>query len=201
MLAGLLHTNGIQMGRHFRRPLPENPKGFFEEEAFRRVNDRVLRRSGYTVETWHPAFYGISPTDADFLSARRLIERFNGAAESWGWKDPRTCLTLPLWFDALRALDLERSVRILVIKRNIRSVARSLFTRGNTSSLKHGAALCKMYKQALDRSLVQWNKPSILHIRYERILQGSDIQRLERFCGRQLDCSFVEASLNRSATR
>jgi hypothetical protein len=199
MLAGLLHQNGISMGTHFRPPLPENPKGFFEEEAFRVENERILLKSGYTVEKWHPLFRGISLTNDDLARARALIVRFDGLTDSWGWKDPRTCLTLPMWLTALQHLGLEGSARVIVIRRSVRSVARSLRKRGNVKSLDHGAAICRLYNRELNRALGGWVKRSVLCVCYERLVQRLDIDRLESFCGRRLDASFVDSTLNRSA--
>lgn len=199
MLAGLLHQNGILMGTHFRPPLPENPKGFFEEEAFRRENDRVLLKSDYTVEKWDRLFRGLSLTDDDLARARAVIVRFDRLADPWGWKDPRTCLTLPMWLTALKGLGLEGSVRVLVIRRSVRSVAQSLRKRGNVKSLDHGAAICKMYNRELNRALCGWVKQSVLRVQYERLVQRLDLDRLESFCDRRLDPSFIDSTLNHSA--
>ena len=200
MLAGLLHQNGISMGTQFRQPLPENPRGFFEEEAFRRENDRVLLKSGYTVGQWDPVFQGMPVTDDDLRRARALVVRFNRLADSWGWKDPRTCLTLPIWLRAIQDLGLSGSTRIIAITRNIRSVARSLRKRGNVESLDRGAAVCRMYNRELNRALSDPGiTRSVLNVQYERLVKRLDIDRLESFCDRRLDTSFIDPSLNHSA--
>jgi hypothetical protein len=199
MLAGLLHRNGISMGRQFRRALPENPRGFFEEEAFRRANDRALRSSGYVVEEWNPSFTGVMPTVEDEELAKTLLSEFGVVSDSWGWKDPRTCLTLKMWLGALDALALMKSTRIIVIRRDMWSVARSLRSRGNVKSLGHGAAIWRMYNHHLERSLLEHAVcPPVLNVRYERLIQQLDVDRLESFCDRKLDTSFIDSSLNRS---
>jgi O-antigen biosynthesis protein len=198
MLAGVLHHSGISMGRQFREPLPENPKGFFEEEAFRRENDRVLRQSGYTIKQWKESFQGLSITNADLTRASAVVARFNRLPEPWGWKDPRTCLTLRLWLMALQGLGLAGSTRIIVVTRDIRAVARSLLARGNVASPAHGAALWMMYNRELNKALRFRTAPPVLRVEYERLIQRIDLALLESFCARSLDTSFIDASLNRS---
>jgi hypothetical protein len=199
MLAELLHGNGISMGSKFRDALPENPRGFFEEEAFRQLNEQVLRRACYFVEEWSAVYNALLPTIEEVNAAMSLIARFDKRLNAWGWKDPRTCLTLRLWLSALESLDLIGTSKIIVIKRDMWSVARSLCARGNVGSLDYGAELWKMYNREIDDSISTCtSRPSVLELRYERILQGLDIEALERFCGRRLDISSVDPSLNRS---
>ena len=179
MLAGLLHNSGISMGTQFRMPLPENPKGFFEEESFRLENDRVLRQSGYTVERWEASFRGISVTAADCARARAVLARLNQSPNKWGWKDPRTCLTLRLWLTALKDLGLLESTKVIVITRDVQAVARSLCNRGNVECLNQGAALCKMYNRELTEALSGKSMtPPVCYVQYERLIQGLDVDRL-----------------------
>jgi hypothetical protein len=199
MLAGLLHGNGVSMGSTFRDALPENPNGFFEEEAFRQLNEQVLHRAFYFVEKWSVVYNALPPTVEEANAAMSLITRFDKRSNTWGWKDPRTCLTLTMWLSALEALELMSATRVIVIRRDMWAVARSLCARGNVQSLDHGAELWKMYNRQLDDCISTCtSRPLVLQVQYERILQGLDIEALELFCGRRLDSSFVDPSLNRS---
>ena len=101
-IAGLLHTNGISMGddEHFLpRPSPENPKGFFEDVRFREINDEVLAYHDYFVADWgvpsDEAPYSYAAPDAILNRATDLVLKRHEEGPSWGWKDPRTCLTFP----------------------------------------------------------------------------------------------------------
>ena len=45
VVAGILHFNKIIMGTYdtfWPRPLPQNPKGFYENYDFRKINDTIL---------------------------------------------------------------------------------------------------------------------------------------------------------------
>ena len=56
-VAGVLHLNKIIMGTHqnfWPRPLTQNPKGFYENYDFRKINDKLLNKAGYDVKTYEP---------------------------------------------------------------------------------------------------------------------------------------------------
>ena len=53
VVAGILHFNKITMGTYetfWPRPLPQNPKGFYENYDFRKINDTLLQKSGYNIK-------------------------------------------------------------------------------------------------------------------------------------------------------
>ena len=54
-VAGILHLNGIAMGseKTFKpKPMPQNPRGFYENYDFRKLNDRILKLAGYRVKSF-----------------------------------------------------------------------------------------------------------------------------------------------------
>lgn len=102
LLARLLNFIGVDLGPsdRFDPPSPWNPTGYWEHTELRDINDDLLARLG---GDWRrtPAL-PISAQDGDDLDdlrsrAAEIIERDFGAADTWGFKDPRTCLTLPFW--------------------------------------------------------------------------------------------------------
>jgi hypothetical protein len=108
------------------KPLPENPGGFWEHQQLTDVNDEILARLGgnWDEPPVHAAGWEMSPDLADLrLRARGVIEQDFGAAEVWGWKDPRTCLTLPFW------QHLVPRIRYVMCVRNPIDVAHSLSRR------------------------------------------------------------------------
>jgi hypothetical protein len=78
----------------------DNARGYWEPRWMMELNEELLERLGTT--WWHP-FPGApgwerSP-DLDEIKERAqalLAEKF-GSARLWGWKEPRTTLTLPFW--------------------------------------------------------------------------------------------------------
>lgn len=154
-LAGALHTGGISMGpeRHFLpKPLPENPQGFFEDYRFRRVNDLICRHNGYEVTSWEP------PPDMEcdgvFLRFRRVLLVLGNEIRfsSWGWKDPRTCLTLGSWISTLRLIRRLAAVHAVFVFREPMAVADSLRRREGLA-LRQGLDLWYRYNRRALRSV------------------------------------------------
>jgi GT2 family glycosyltransferase len=77
-----------------------NEKGFYEHYAMMRLNTALLRRFG---GTWRdppvlPAGWESDPEIDDLREQAAAIIANEFAGEPlWGFKDPRTCLTLPFW--------------------------------------------------------------------------------------------------------
>lgn len=121
MVAALLQSLGVNMGENLLEDCPDNPRGHFEDMDFLNMNKRILRENG---GSW------LSPPDElripyhlrkqiDGLMARKT----NG--KPWGWKDPRTCLTLEAYRSYLKEPDY------IVCYRNPLSIARSLKERND----------------------------------------------------------------------
>src|SRR5215212_8323769 len=99
MVSRLLHDSGLDLGApdDLIPASPDNPDGHWEHIAIVQLNDEILNSFGGGWDCPPPA-------DADY---RRLadVPRFRDRAEAvvaqfrnrepWGWKDPRTSLTLP----------------------------------------------------------------------------------------------------------
>jgi hypothetical protein len=99
----LLHLLGVKIGPEEDLLVPwegDNPRGYWEPRWMVELNDEILDKLG-TV-WWRPLpdrpGWERSP-DFDELRerARRLLKESFGSAGLWGWKDPRTTLTLPFW--------------------------------------------------------------------------------------------------------
>ena len=97
LVAHLLHQMGVSMGEEFLEADEYNPTGYWEDTEFLAVNKAILAAAG---GDWcHP------PSVEDVESVRHdlesemvdLIKCRAEANERWGWKDPRACLTAPLW--------------------------------------------------------------------------------------------------------
>lgn len=134
-MAGLLHKNGVAMGREkdfYPPPIKENPKGFYENVRFRRINDAILKEYGYRVKSFLPQVPDVHP-QGTALSERveNLILEYDREFPIWGWKDPRTSLTAPVWFSALKRLGLIDSTRVILMEREHCKVAESMRRRGN----------------------------------------------------------------------
>jgi hypothetical protein len=148
----------------FVSPRRWNPQGNWEHQRLIERNELVLELHG---GTW----FAPPRLPDGWASARRAQAMVPGLRaefaaiyppQGWVWKDPRACLTLPLW---MRAWD-SAPVAVMAFRHPL-AVARSLAAR-NGFSRRHGLALWEVYNaQAL------WNLrglPTAVH-RYERALE------------------------------
>jgi hypothetical protein len=147
----------------FTSPKRWNPQGNWEHQRLIERNELILELHG---GTWFapPRL----PDDwAGRRKARAMLPRLRSefaeiyTKEGWVWKDPRACLTLPVWMEAWGSTP----VAVMAFRHPL-AVAQSLAAR-NGFSLRHGLALWEIYNsQAL------WNLrevPTMVH-RYERAL-------------------------------
>jgi hypothetical protein len=90
-----------------------NPRGFWEQEATLELNDRILAALGGTF--WDPPSpapgWEHRPEVAPLREALRAYVDGSFTKGRWGFKDPRTVWTLPLWRDVVGPMDYILCVR------------------------------------------------------------------------------------------
>jgi hypothetical protein len=180
LTAGLLDALGVFMGREesLTEKRPDNPNGFWELSDVWRANDQIFATLG---GAWHEppvlaSGWECQPILGPILDrARALIAEEFGGKTLWGWKDPRTCLTLPFW---------ERLVsptHYVLCMRNPIDVWRSLEERDGFAFDK-AVGLWLAYVISALESTASKNR---LIIWYEDLLAEPDreIDRLSEFLG------------------
>jgi hypothetical protein len=147
LVSSMLHSMGIRMGDpvHLERRDPESqPHGYWEDQDFVSLNRQIIRQAG---GHWHqpPPRAKILRAGAGFGEAMgKLIETkekrwqwlrdtsMGGEEEQsligWGWKDPRSCLTMEAWWPYLAG----RDVRFVRVRREVGAIIDSLTRRGET---------------------------------------------------------------------
>lgn len=150
MVTRMLATCGMQVGpsHELLGPTSENPTGYWERRPMVLLDDAVLDRLGLAwdhVPALPEPGWEQDPRFDDLLhEAQRIVASFP-ADGPWGWKDPRTSITLPFWDRATR----QPSTAVLCA-RNPLDVAASLATRGGMSP-RHAFSLWHAYSErALD---------------------------------------------------
>jgi hypothetical protein len=120
----------------------ENAKGFYEHRPIMAVNKELLARLGGSwSEPPRPGQGWQRDAGLDDLRerARELLAADFAGAPLWGFKDPRTSLTLPFWEELLGD-----DVRYVICHRRPLDSARSL-ERRNSIRLDDGVALWTRY--------------------------------------------------------
>ncbi|MDP9364577.1 MAG: sulfotransferase [Chloroflexota bacterium] len=130
MVTKFLHQCGLYLGPDddLMPPAEENPEGFWENLNFVEINEEILNQLG--------GGWDCPPPEPDDWTGGRLaplvrradaiLGHFEGR-EPWGWKDPRSSLTIPFWKALLPDL------RVVVVVRNPLEVALSLRQRNGFS--------------------------------------------------------------------
>ncbi len=138
--ARVVNLLGVPLLAHDLLPADDaNPRGYWESEALRRLDDDLLEAVGGT--------WSLPPAAPDWSLANGLAERaresFGAAlAGEWVWKDPRASVTLPFW---RAAFGLEPAV--VLVHRDPREVAASLARRDGFAA-RRSYALWERYVRA-----------------------------------------------------
>lgn len=136
-LTGCLQAHGLYLGE-VNNAAPFNKKGNKENSQTWAINDHVLQLSDGAWDVppnqlrWNDEAKNMR---ADFLSQYE-------AKHTWGFKDPRTMLTLPFWLEALDDRQFVATFRHPLL------VAKSLESR-NGFSTERSLALWLTYNQLL----------------------------------------------------
>lgn len=130
LVARLLNLCELYLGQEseLMPPSPDNLDGYWEHLEFVDINSSLLAQFG---GSWYqpPTFTSFSdlqqipPSLID--QAEKLIQRMNNGHAIWGWKDPRSCLTLAFWQQLIPDL------KIIICLRNPLEVAHSMARRDN----------------------------------------------------------------------
>ena len=160
-------------------PDSANPTGYWEHDEIVSLNDQILRRLGGSWDeppTFPPGWENAPMIDDLKQRGRRLIQDSFANVGTWGWKDPRSCLTLPFWQQLLP------DMRYVVCLRNPLDVAGSLEHRDRLSAEKSSQLWLTYVHSALKHS----DRRSRLVVFYEDLIDDclGELQRLADFLGK-----------------
>lgn len=143
MLAGMLYHLGVDMGQDLVMDNHvHNPLGYYEDRDFLRLNERILTAAdGGWEKPPDPGAIKEVAKGAKFED--EILELVKDRPEPWGWKDPRTALTLPVYRAVLPDL------KIIVIVRRSEAVVRSLLARERKMKPLEARALCIKYARQI----------------------------------------------------
>jgi hypothetical protein len=182
MVARVLAECGVYLGeeRDLLGAGEGNPLGHFEHQEFIRLNEEVLAVLG--------GAWDVPPPRHAVWRRRRLGPLRRRAAQlvdtmrphaPWGWKDPRTSLTLAFWRDVVPEL------RVVICVRDVVAVAQSLLVRDHSSEL-FGLRLWAAYNRRL---LADAPRGRTVFTEYERYFEEPEreVERLLRSLGLPVD--------------
>jgi hypothetical protein len=131
LVAKALHEAGVHMGDELLSGLPDNPEGHFEDMDFLKKNVELLGGN-----IWNDVDRELTDADTSALIAAKNVHPL------WGWKDPRTVLTIEKYYDHLD------DPIIIGLFRKPELVAKSMARRGDISE-EDALALAKAYNRKI----------------------------------------------------
>lgn len=180
LVSNILRVLGVNMGDEFLEPDEGNIYGYWEDIEFLGVNKALLEIAG---GDWRnpPSTEEILAL-AEHKRAKQYILDLLAKKKlgyKWGWKEPRTCLTMPLWYPYL---DKEKTL-FVVVNRKRDAVIKSLHKL-------HGDGdwgdLIDIYNGRVSRFLDK-ERPRYKVIRFEELINPAyreyTIRYLSRFVG------------------
>ncbi len=186
-LAGSLQERGLCLGQVFTEN-PHNAKGNRENAQVMDLNERVLAASG---GAWDAPPKNLTWSEELSQHRDQLIASYEQASQGpWGFKDPRTLVTLPFWEAGLRHINVVGTFRHPL------SVAQSLRQRSGMR-VEQGLELWRIYNRKL---LKVWQRQPFPLISFdvppdeysEAICRASAQLRIQQPLG---DSSFFDRNL------
>lgn len=180
MVAGCLHKLGVYMGDDLvLGEMPQNRKGYYEDRDFIDLNERVLSANK---SDWFDPPEKLNVGDGLREEAKSLIKKKD--REFWGWKDCRTCLTLPIYLKHLS------NPRFVVCKREKGASVASLYHRERGKFAP--AELSELYDHY--QSCIINYVPQFWIVYYEDFIANLDIEHLAHYIGIKPSEEQLEAS-------
>ncbi|GAB5452702.1 MAG: hypothetical protein Hals2KO_30300 [Halioglobus sp.] len=148
-LCAALESCGLSFGANLLDSMDGvNERGFWEDAGVVDLNERILERCK---ATWFdPPANVVEPSSAELADLagelRQLLDQDYAESRSYAIKDPRLCVTLPLWLSACQGLNIATAV--CVISRAPIEVAHSLQKR-DEFPLGYGLRLYARYWRLL----------------------------------------------------
>ncbi|MGK0442966.1 MAG: hypothetical protein ACJA0N_002786 [Pseudohongiellaceae bacterium] len=201
-LASAINSLGVSLGDYLLDKNNDNPKGFFENPKVVALNDRLLEKNGLT---WNCL---ISDNDVDYSDVKyaefydealAILNKYYSTFEYFGLKDPRMCLLMSFWHEALTRFGVNKFHYIICVRNPLESALSQsqrfkeepqFHTLGKSS--EEGLLLWLCYMRGSVRHVTSGGA---LFSSYENLLNDpkKELNRLARF----LDVDVCELSLNK----
>ncbi len=185
VVAGMLDRLGVRMGPHqpkrnWMEVSPWSPTGTYENEEFRWFDWAALGVDARTPQRSLPDDWRERMTRVPSSEVSALVRSTQGGA--WGWKDPYTVLTLPLYLPHVR------NPRLVVVRRKAADVAESIH-RQDWASAEEAKRLVRIVTDELDADLDRFREVPRLELSFDEVARSPEdvVDRLVGFLG--LDCS------------
>ncbi|MDH3324198.1 MAG: sulfotransferase [Candidatus Peregrinibacteria bacterium] len=178
VISKIIYSLDVDLGKHLIEPSHDNKEGFYENRDIVRLNNYLLAKAG---GMWHSP-----PSKENIIKLRgnKSIEKvikkviLRNQNDLWGFKDPRTSLTLRLLIPFIK------NPYFIICYRDKNSVAKSLYKREGIS-IKRGLFLWNIYNNSIKKFIKENNKIPSLEINFEKLIENEkrETERIKKFLG------------------
>jgi len=161
LVAGMLHALGIDM--HYNPNAKVRNYLNYEDSNWMRINAQILRDSG---GNWHDIPAKIKPLSPKFGAVIvSLVALYEAEQKLWGFKDPRTALTIGLLHSLLP------NPQYIYIERDVEGVVQSMLSRGPSKRDETGwIEFARMYYERIDTFLASLDDTvPVLRLDFEKL--------------------------------
>jgi hypothetical protein len=165
MVSGVLNHLGVDLGKDYPGKQLSNPLGHFEDGDFLILNETILQETGGDWRNPPPGEAILARKESFQTQIQELIKARSekNYKRLWGWKDPRTSLTI------IHYLPYLKNPHFVWCQRNPQEIARSLNNR-NGMEIDEGLILANEYHQRLDSFFQDHTDLPLLIIEYAKVL-------------------------------
>jgi hypothetical protein len=167
MVSGMLYRLGVNMGGDEPGRQVSNPMGHYEDGDFLLLNESILSKAGGSWESPPSAINIQNQAEAFKEKIERIVQiKEQGSRDQpWGWKDPRTSLTIDLYLPYLN------NPHVIWCNRDPADIARSLWERNKIPN-QESERLTKHYQKQVGDFLSRYPKIPVLTIFYQEIVNN-----------------------------
>ncbi len=159
MTSGILSMLDVEMGETIDDKSIFNVKGYFENYDFVNLNKQILKESNGSWDNPPERDLIIKNQEKFRAKIQKLLKTKNNGI-IWGWKDPRTILTIDLYLPYLI------NPFFIVCYRDNTAIAKSLLNR-NSLNIEQGVALSQYYNKLIKQFINKNNGIQLLEMQYE----------------------------------
>ena len=169
MVAGMLECLGVDLGEDQPGKQWSNPLGHYEDVDFLSLNKDILSAAGGSWD--NPPGKSAILAQGDKFQSRinELISRKKNqdTGSPWGWKDPRTSLTIDLYYPYLH------NPTFIWCRRDQNAVSRSLLKR-NKIKIPDGLELLEYYENQIRDFFNRHPKIPAFEIDYDEVIKAPE---------------------------
>jgi len=181
LTAHLIKEMGVHIGDTFMGPMKGKPT--WEDKQIVLLNAAILNRAGGNWENVpeHDRIVGLQFDDEISGKIKGLVDNREAQHALWGWKDPRSALTIELYMPYLS------NPKYVYVKRDPAAVAQSILARGLSGHDFEGwVRIAYEYNRRIDLFLQSTDAPR-LQLFYEDLMKRgqslAEVCRLAWFVG------------------